>query len=171
MPLWDNRGKKFERKLFWSIRCINLAKKCKRMWYKTGKDREKITGSLKRQGILKFRYRLLKTSETDHRMFVVNFSIRFLTETSKNNNSNRWKEMPIQSCVLNQSLLFYLCCRILSFPQALCNNCFKCSVRLLNRTGKCNSFNVVRSFWKLQKNEGMWLSDFCHLKICFIVVH
>ena len=45
---------------------------------------EKITGSLKRQGILKFRYRLLKTSETDHRMFVVNFSIRFLIETSKN---------------------------------------------------------------------------------------
>ena len=45
---------------------------------------EKITGSLKRQGNLKFRYRLLKTSETDHRMFVVNFSIRFLIETSKN---------------------------------------------------------------------------------------
>ena len=45
---------------------------------------EKITGSLKRQGILKFRYRLLKTSETDHRIVVVNFSIRFLIEKSKN---------------------------------------------------------------------------------------
>ena len=45
---------------------------------------EKNHSSLKRQGIFKFRYRLLKTSETDHRMFVVNFSIRFLIETSKN---------------------------------------------------------------------------------------
>ena len=48
------------------------------------KGQGEITGSLKRQGILKFRYRVLKTSETDHRMFVLNFSIRFLIETSKN---------------------------------------------------------------------------------------
>ena len=37
---------------------------------------KKITGSLKRQGILKFRYRLLKTSETDHRCLLYIFMPR-----------------------------------------------------------------------------------------------